>query len=728
VEQKIDFNVDRSLEAIIKNLKVFTQLGDWSGVLKLSTKVPHSKASFLAVDFSKLSEHAIKSLLQLQLQQTRRPVKVAGAPGVLLDLVKPLNLNADLALIQQKPLVKLQLQMSALNALVYKVRDLNLDLNLAAQEQDDFKLNLAAKIKEVFLPELGQALSFALDNEVVFKENLSQIDLTSNAELNAQKLLKLHLNFNDAPKQADIRSQLEMQISPQLIASIKKINPLDLLGGIKLSKDMNVKIVHQSDSLKSLGPDPLAQIGLASNMRLVLAQTAVPKKSSPQRLIIEKPLELVHEAKLNNNKMNSHLLLNLAKLEFVPLIAVDKVEIDLKTRSNDMTTLALVDNELAVNVAQVHLLNPPTPAQEKQEKQPPKIDISQFIKNIQLAVKLALVNKQRINLDHLALKVDELLRLGAKGWLAAESQSGQISGFVDVVPPKNLSPIMKGKASGSIKIPWNLAIDNGKRFELDGQVTFKEFTIVASDPVLKVEGFSGSIPFSEEIQLENDQSLKFVYLVQQNPFERVDFQRQEPLLSSAPLYFRNIEAAGQQLGPFRGNIELEQNMLKINKFDLDLLQGSVSGELMLDLLPQQLSVRLLSRITNIKPKLLGNVPSAEKLAPISLRTAIVYDVNRALIDGRVDVDKIGGDQLISLINVLDPEYQDDQLNSARSALNLAYPTYVGINMQQGLMDMDIDLSLAGVQKSIQVRKIPLYSFVAAATGDLMQTLKGVPIQ
>jgi len=67
------------------------------------------------------------------------------------------------------------------------------------------------------------------------------------------------------------------------------------------------------------------------------------------------------------------------------------------------------------------------------------------------------------------------------------------------------------------------------------------------------------------------------------------------------------------------------------------------------------------------------------------------------------------------------------LNKARLALSVGYPRSLGMQMQQGLLDLDI--GLGGVlEQQFKISNLPLTPIVNAKTQDLVKTIREVPIQ
>lgn len=73
------------------------------------------------------------------------------------------------------------------------------------------------------------------------------------------------------------------------------------------------------------------------------------------------------------------------------------------------------------------------------------------------------------------------------------------------------------------------------------------------------------------------------------------------------------------------------------------------------------------------------------------RAAVVFEIRKRLTTGRIDMTTLGKQQLMSLLDVLDPNGADEQIGMARTALRAAYPKFVNMDFGQGLMDLTVGL-------------------------------------
>ena len=272
------------------------------------------------------------------------------------------------------------------------------------------------------------------------------------------------------------------------------------------------------------------------------------------------------------------------------------------------------------------------------------------------------------------------------------------------------------KGSGSFELPFNITLYDKKVLALQSEPHFNNLSFTYGD--IQVVGMDGKINLAEELSIDDKGRIGFLYLNTQNPFTRVDFENIDPYLGQRiNLNINKIRYKHIIAGPIIENFELRQNLILLNDVKANLLNGSALGRVFVDLHPERLQLGFLGRFSNINPELLKE-PARRRTSVdvLSGRAAANFDIRKRLATGRVDVTSIGRNQLLSMIDVLDPDYKDTQMMTARRALQVSYPNLVAIAMEQGLMDLRIGLGGA-VSSDITIRSIPLSAFINANAGE-----------
>lgn len=319
-----------------------------------------------------------------------------------------------------------------------------------------------------------------------------------------------------------------------------------------------------------------------------------------------------------------------------------------------------------------------------------------------------------------------LIRLEAEAIGKIKSRDLELSGLLNLDVPKNFPPIAGQKLQGKMELPWTLSVIGGREVGLEGTLKLREFS--AMGPEGGLSGVTGSVPLSERLLIEGGH-VKFARLITRNPFERVDFERVRPLLEGAePLRIEAIHWEEKIHGPLIGFLSVEQNMLLAQQANLSLGSGRVYGEIFLDAYPANLQFGLLSRVTGLDlgevlpRRFLDRVPSGNR--KVSGRTGLVVDLNRRTLSGRIDVTEIGAPQLVMMVNVLDPSFQNEKMNQLRSRLGVVSPTFVAISIEKGYADMTVGLSLLG---NWSARGVATSPWISAFTAALAKKSQAGPI-
>jgi hypothetical protein len=334
-------------------------------------------------------------------------------------------------------------------------------------------------------------------------------------------------------------------------------------------------------------------------------------------------------------------------------------------------------------------------------------------------------------LNQFLIKInDSVITASANAAGNIKSKDVQANLNLSISVPANFPKFSGVAFEGRLDLPARISVLHGDEIAIDGSVDLKDVSVHNSAG--SVDGISGRMPFSEKLKF-NGKSIRFKELITQNPFERVDFERVRPLLQgSEQIRIDRLQWQERQFGPLIGFFSIKQNVIFAHQFDLDVGGGRVYGELFFDAYPANMQIGTLSRLTNLDlmeilpAKYLAKVPTGEK--KLSGRSGFVLNINKGTIDGRVDITEIGGSQLSTLLNVLDPGYEDEKLNKVRSLLQVGYPTSVGLALSEGYLDMDINLLLFGISKHESLYGIPVSSLVSQATSEVVKQTKKGPLK
>ena len=179
---------------------------------------------------------------------------------------------------------------------------------------------------------------------------------------------------------------------------------------------------------------------------------------------------------------------------------------------------------------------------------------------------------------------------------------------------------------------------------------------------------------------------------------------------------------------FFGEVTWTQNLLSFANVDLELFGGVFVGESFVNLHSDSLQVGMLGRLSAFDTSLLtptdeGGDSESHKIYG---RIASIYDINRSLAEGRLDVDRLKPEALINFMNVVDPLGENSAFNRARVALQISHPESVRLRLDQGYADLAIELGGA-TPITIVASHLPLRSILHEyGTGFQEQIRKVVP--
>jgi len=326
----------------------------------------------------------------------------------------------------------------------------------------------------------------------------------------------------------------------------------------------------------------------------------------------------------------------------------------------------------------------------------------------------------------LQLKLGEgLVSLSASGNATMDGKNAQLESLFSFNPKENMLDASLLSGAGSLSLPLNFTMLNEEQVSFNGAINFKAFTFKTDD--FSVLNANGQIGYEEEFRIK-DTNMSYAYLMQANPFQRVDFGRIQPFLDSPAISIQKIKAGEVEAGPLLANISLTQNLMRLQQFDVNLFDGHVVGQFYLDTTPGSWKVGILSRMTGVDLRKMfpaNAYVQATEYSPINMRVAFEFDVHEKLVEGRIDISEIKRDQLLQLLEFVDPEHIDEQLASLRSALGLAHPDNVQIEMLQGLMN--IEVSLSALPKPVRISGIPLSAIMQQFSEEMLEVEKQFPI-
>ncbi|MDR9469153.1 hypothetical protein, partial [Marinospirillum sp.] len=339
------------------------------------------------------------------------------------------------------------------------------------------------------------------------------------------------------------------------------------------------------------------------------------------------------------------------------------------------------------------------------------------------------LNAENLNLENLKLTLgDAWMSQELSGQANFSGQSLLLDGTTLIRLRDDLLTPFTGpmQGSGQLRLPWSISLVDSTQLSLQAKAEFEDLSLQL--PEMGIQGMQGQIRIQEDLQLLEKERLSFRYLLTPDAFQRVDFNRVEPWLDGRQDFsIEKLQMNDLQLGPLEATLPIQQNLIRLQDFSLAALGGEVAGQFYLDVNPAGWRLGLLSRVSRIDlRKLLPETLAETRYSPVNARTALEFDFSQRLVEGRVDLTDINRTQLLQILDIIDPDHRDPQLATARSGLRAAHPRWVRVEMQNGLMDLTLSLSL--FSDPIRVRNLPLSPLIERFAEEALMLPDLLPLE
>ncbi len=257
----------------------------------------------------------------------------------------------------------------------------------------------------------------------------------------------------------------------------------------------------------------------------------------------------------------------------------------------------------------------------------------------------------------------------------------------------------EGKGSAVLK----LGVHSGDlhAFNLSGSLLLSGADLKAGTTI--AQGVQGELPFSVDV-VSDDQGVHLVRSARVNPYALLRFQDQHPLLKDQSfLTMKSLTTPMVTVAPFAANVQLAQSVLYVSQLEAGVLQGSVTGELVVDMNEQNPKVRANVRATGI---------TSEEGDVFSGNAALALSLKEHSIDGRAEVLQLSGRQLQRLLDLQDPHHTSASSNRIRAVLAIGYPDRLHIVFNHGFANMRVTFGgAASLVQLDELRGIPVESLV-----------------
>lgn len=608
--------------------------------------------------------------------------------------------------------------------------DIHRLLSSPESKKSDLKFEYGLRISQTRQPPQGSKLALNLIDGIEVSGagrvsqmlNLSAAELSTVLNIGKVPFADLKINLENKPKMLSASGKAQLSVPLSIREASPVLSDLSKLGGLRVDAQWGFQLPHSQSSMLKVDFSKIEKLKPTLTLKGQINFSEKPTEPifEQQTLQVGGPINVASTVALKSRR-----------LELATNFAVPQIGTNALLLVNGINGKAQIDTtlpfqnvfKLTMNTA-VSELNP-----DKSLGLPP--ELLPYLKSVEarVAAKVDMAGAAEIESVDLSTGKD-LLFLKAQGGSDLNVENSRFSGQIDLkLPPTFRYGIRsedKVDFGGRVRADWEATQKALKTLRLRGMLNLDNFS--ARHSLAEVEKVRGSVPFEQMLETSDLKSIRWSYLISDNPFKRVDTSKFTPLTADDSLFTADhLSVLGRKFGPLRARVSLKQNMLNIDKLDADLFEGVLAGQAYVDIQPSKFTTGIQGRITKLNTSLLAKTEKRQPPAPLSARMSLMVDLSRSLIEGRADVTEIGKNQLLALIDVLDPDGTDALLNKARLGLGVGYPRYVGLMMQNGFLDLSVALGGA-VEQNIDISNLPLSPIVNAKTQDIVKVMREVPIQ
>ena len=197
-----------------------------------------------------------------------------------------------------------------------------------------------------------------------------------------------------------------------------------------------------------------------------------------------------------------------------------------------------------------------------------------------------------------------------------------------------------------------------------------------------------------------------------------------------PIHIKKLELANLLLEDIEFDLELRQDWFSLNQFLTRFLGGKIQGaiQVFFEPMPFPHSLKIALHLTRLNThKLLDRFPELQKKATASLFATnpyvdaaihINYHLKNKDISGGINFSSIGKEQLRMILFYLDPEEKDKSISQIKTALNFGDVDSVVVPIKNGEIDVDVRLSLLGIQLPIpKITRFPISTLIGNMVGE-----------
>jgi hypothetical protein len=301
----------------------------------------------------------------------------------------------------------------------------------------------------------------------------------------------------------------------------------------------------------------------------------------------------------------------------------------------------------------------------------------------------------------------------AREWLPGRRSLSVTGTLVQDLAALNRAPdVFQG--SGRVSVPF--------RIESGDLAVFRAVASMGLDGVsashlpsrASVKGVQGRVTILQDFLLDPVQGVVRLTDATLNAYSKLRFADHQPFLSRDDFVaVESASYAGHSFGPLAANLRIDRNVVSLDQLEMQLLGGKVTGQLIALEAGPDTSLAFRGDVTGMTP--------AGTTDRLDANAAFSFLPEKLELEGRVEIVRIGKQNLLDLLDVWDPYHAIVSANRARLGLKFGYPKQVRLLFRQGFASLGVELGgLAGAVSIEEIRGIPLGPMLQRYAGPYLR--------
>jgi len=255
-----------------------------------------------------------------------------------------------------------------------------------------------------------------------------------------------------------------------------------------------------------------------------------------------------------------------------------------------------------------------------------------------------------------------------------------------------------------VKVPFTIDSSDFRFFHLTTGLEFQDADLDFTGRKFALKKLNAKIPIKLSFRLDDKGTLPLGG-ARAGIYSRERFVDYQPLLNQEDFVTcESMQVGESTLGPLAGNLRIDRNLIALDQLEISAFGGTITGQLILDLdlAQRQLTdVQFRGDVTGLAPGR-GEERSSDV---VDANAALRLDPKKLELEGRIDIIRIGRDDLSAMLDAWDPYHADSSANRTRKALAVGYPKHVRMSFHQGFTQ--IELEMGGIAGAASIAPMQL---------------------